>query len=240
VETHGAEKRLHVKLADGSSAMVAADAILVAVGRAPNVADLGLDVAGVAFDARGVIVDDHLRTTNPRIFAAGDVCMSWKFTHAADAAAKIAVQNALFLPTRKLSSLVMPWCTYTDPEVAHVGLSEHEAKERGVEIDTYRVPLAQVNRAVTDGEEEGFFKIFVKRGSDQIVGATIVAAHAGEIVSEVTLAIVGRLGLGKFLGVIHPYPTVAEGIKRGAGAWVRTRATPFVKRVLAGWMALRR
>jgi pyruvate/2-oxoglutarate dehydrogenase complex dihydrolipoamide dehydrogenase (E3) component len=134
----------------------------------------------------------------------------------------------------------MPWCTYTDPEVAHVGVSERDAAERGIAIDTYRTALEHVNRAVTDGEEEGFIKLHVKKGSDQILGATIVASHAGELISEVTLAIVGKLGLGKLLGVIHPYPTQAEGIKRVAGAWLRTRATPLVKRVLKGWMRLRR
>ena len=102
-------------------------------------------------------VDDRLRTTNRRIYAAGDVCMDWKFTHAADAAAKIVVQNALFLGRKKLSSLVMPWCTYTDPEIAHVGLYERDAEARGIALDTYQVPI-EANRAVTDGEEEGFVK----------------------------------------------------------------------------------
>ena len=241
VESRGDAKGLRVRAAGGALSEIVADEILVAVGRAPNVDGLNLESAGVAYDAStGVAVNDHLQTTNPRIYAAGDVCMSWKFTHAADAAAKIAVRNALFARTQRLSSLVMPWCTYTDPEVAHVGLYEREAAERGIAIDTYRVPLEQVNRAVTDGEEEGFVKLHVKRGSDRILGATIVASHAGEMISEVTLAIVGKLGLGKLLGVIHPYPTQAEGIKRVAGLWVRTRATPLVKRVLAGWMALRR
>jgi pyruvate/2-oxoglutarate dehydrogenase complex dihydrolipoamide dehydrogenase (E3) component len=241
VELRGGTRVLRVRAGDGPVTEVLADAILVAVGRAPNVEDMNLESAGVAFDPRtGIVVNDHLQTTNPRIYAAGDVCMSWKFTHAADAAAKIAVQNALFVRTKRLSSLVMPWCTYTDPEVAHVGLSERDAAERGIAIDTYRVPLEQVNRAVTDGEEDGFVKLHVKRGSDTILGATIVASHAGEMLSEVTLAIVAKLGLGKLLGVIHPYPTQAEGIKRVAGAWLRTRATPLVKRLLAGWMALRR
>jgi len=230
-------KRLSLRGADA----VVVDEILVAVGRAPNVEGLGLDAAGVEHDAkRGVRVDDHLRTSNPRIFAAGDVCMDWKFTHAADAAAKIAVQNALFFPTQKLTSLVMPWCTYTDPEVAHVGLSEAEAGARGIAVDVYRTPLEQVNRAVLDGEEEGFVKLVVKRGGDQILGGTIVAAHAGELITQLTLAITGKLGLGKLLGVIHPYPTQGEAIKRVAGVWVRKRATPFVKRALARWMALRR
>jgi pyruvate/2-oxoglutarate dehydrogenase complex dihydrolipoamide dehydrogenase (E3) component len=186
------------------------------------------------------VVDDTLRTRNRRIYAAGDICMNWKFTHAADAAAKIAVQNALFFPTKKLSSLVMPWCTYTDPEIAHVGMYAHEAAERGVEIDTFEVPLAEVDRAVTDGEEDGFVKVHVKKGSDRILGATIVAAHAGEMISEVTLAIVGKLGLGAILNTIHPYPTQAEAIKRVAGAYTRTRATPRVLRILESWMSFRR
>jgi len=236
----GGEKVLRVSHAGGSEE-IAVDEILVGAGRAPNVEGLGLEAAGVDFDPRrGVRVDDHLRTTNRRVYAAGDVCMDWKFTHAADAAAKIVVQNALFFPSKRLSSLVMPWCTYTDPEVAHVGLGEREAAARGVAVDVHRVPLHEVNRAVTDGEEEGFVKILVRRGSDRIVGATIVAAHAGETISELTLAIVAKLGLGTLLGVIHPYPTQAEGIKRAAAAHARSRLTPRLARLLSGWMALRR
>jgi pyruvate/2-oxoglutarate dehydrogenase complex dihydrolipoamide dehydrogenase (E3) component len=241
VEARGGEKRIRATGADGAAMEIAVDEILVAMGRDPNVADLGLEAAGVDFDPRrGVHVDDTLRTSNSRIFGAGDVCMDWKFTHAADAAAKIAVQNALFFGRKKLSALVMPWCTYTDPEVAHVGLYAREAEERGIAVDTYRVPLCEVNRAVTDGEEDGFVKIHVERGRDRIVGATIVASHAGEMISEVTLAMVGKLGLGTLLNVIHPYPTQAEGIKRAAGAYTRTRLTPRLKKLLEHWMALRR
>jgi pyruvate/2-oxoglutarate dehydrogenase complex dihydrolipoamide dehydrogenase (E3) component len=206
-------------------------------GRAPNVEGLGLETLGVEFDPRrGVKVDDRLRTTNPRIFAAGDVCMDWKFTHAADAAAKILVQNALFLGHKKLSSLVMPWCTYTDPEVAHVGLYERDARERGIEIDTYQVPIAKANRAVTDGEEEGLVKVHVSKGKDEIVGATIVAAHAGEMISEITMAMTQGIGLGAFTGVIHPYPTQAEAIKAAAGLYTKTRLTPRVKRLFEAWL----
>jgi pyruvate/2-oxoglutarate dehydrogenase complex dihydrolipoamide dehydrogenase (E3) component len=241
VETRDGEKRIRATTADGESREFAVDEILVAVGRAPNVEGLGLEVAGVTFDARrGVTVNDHLQTSNPRIFAAGDICMNWKFTHAADAAAKIVVQNALFLKTKRLSSLVMPWCTYTDPEVAHVGLYEREAREQGLAIDTYLVPLRDVNRAVADGEEDGFVKVHVKQGGDTIVGATIVAAHAGEMISEITLAMVGKLGLGAILNTIHPYPTQAEGIKRAAGAHARGRLTPRAAKWLARYMAFRR
>jgi pyruvate/2-oxoglutarate dehydrogenase complex dihydrolipoamide dehydrogenase (E3) component len=134
----------------------------------------------------------------------------------------------------------MPWCTYTDPEIAHVGLYEGEARARGIETVTYRVPLSDVNRAVTDGDEEGFVKVLVRKGSDSIVGATIVASHAGEMISEITLAIVGKLGLGTILNTIHPYPTQAEGIKRAAGLYTRERATPTVKKWLRRFMRLRR
>jgi pyruvate/2-oxoglutarate dehydrogenase complex dihydrolipoamide dehydrogenase (E3) component len=250
VETLGAAKRIHLTTAGGTERTVDVDAILVAVGRAPNVEGLNLEVVGVEFDAkRGIHVNDYLQTRNPNIYAAGDIAMAWKFTHAADAAAKIVVQNALFLRTKKLSSLVMPWCTYTDPEVAHVGLYEREAAERGIELATYKIPLREVNRAVTDGEDAGFVKIHVEkrrgwsrwaRGGDRIAGATIVASHAGEMVSEVTLAMVNKLGLGAILATIHPYPTQAEALKRAAGSYLRSRATPRVSRILERFMALRR
>jgi pyruvate/2-oxoglutarate dehydrogenase complex dihydrolipoamide dehydrogenase (E3) component len=245
VERRGAEKAIRFRRSDGGEETLGVDEILVGVGRAPNVEGLGLDAAGVAHDpARGVAVDDFLRTANPRIYAAGDVCMAWKFTHAADAAAKLAVQNALFsvgpFGRKRLSALVMPWCTYTDPEVAHVGLNEAEAAARGIAVDTFRVPLSEVNRAVTDGEEDGFAKLHLKRGTDRIVGATLVGSHAGEVVSELTLAMTAGLGLRSVLAAIHPYPTQAEVLKRAAGAWVRTRLTPTTRRVLRALLALRR
>jgi len=250
VEMTEAGKRIHVTRAEGAPKTVDVDAILVAAGRAPNVEDLNLEAVGVDFDPqRGVHVNDYLQTRNPNIYAAGDIATAWEFTHAADAAAKIVVQNALVLRTKKLSSLVMPWCTYTDPEVAHVGLYEWEAAERGIELTTFEVPLREVNRAVTDGEDAGFVKIHVKKrggrtwwpgGSDRILGATIVAAHAGEMISEVTLAMVNNLGLGAILSTIHPYPTQAEALKRVAGAYPRSRMTPRMGRISARLMALRR
>jgi pyruvate/2-oxoglutarate dehydrogenase complex dihydrolipoamide dehydrogenase (E3) component len=241
VARDGDAKAIHFAHRDGRADRVLVDELLLGVGRAPNVEGLDLETVGVRYDARrGVYVNDYLQTTNPRIFAAGDICMKWKFTHAADAAAKIAVQNALFLRTKRVSSLVMPWCTYTDPEVAHVGLYPAEARMAGIELDTYEVPLAQVNRAVLDGEEEGFVRVHTRKGSDEILGATVVASHAGEMISEITLAMVATLGLGKILEVIHPYPTQAEGIKRAAGLYTRTRATPTVLRWMRRYMAFRR
>jgi len=221
----------------GGDGEVEVDEILVGAGRAPNVEKLGLDTVGVAFDPRtGVQVDDNLRTTNPRIFAAGDVCMTHKFTHAADFAARTVIQNALFLGRKKLSALTIPWCTYTDPEVAHVGLYEHEAAARGLALQTFTVQLADVDRAIADGEEEGFVKIHVKQGSDEILGATIVARHAGEMIGELTLAMVAKVGLGKLASVIHPYPTQAEAIRKAGDAYNRTRLTPLVKRLFTTFL----
>jgi pyruvate/2-oxoglutarate dehydrogenase complex dihydrolipoamide dehydrogenase (E3) component len=239
VEKSSAGKLVHYETG-GVRHEAAFDEILVGAGRAPNVEGLELEAAGVRHEpGRGVVVDAHLRTSNPRVFAAGDVALSHKFTHAADAAAKLVVRNALFpFGRQRMDALVMPWCTYTDPEVAHVGLYEHEARERGVEVDTYQIPLERVNRAVLDAEEEGFVKVHVRRGTDRIVGATIVATHAGEMISEIGLAMVAGLGLGRIASVIHPYPTQAEGIKAAANAFLRTRLTPLARRALGLWLRL--
>lgn len=215
---------------------VEADELLVGVGRAPNVEGLGLEEAGVRFDPTGVRVDEHLRTSNPRIFAAGDVCTPLKFTHLADAHARIVVENALFWPRKRASDLVVPWCTYTDPEVAHVGLYEAEAKERGVRVDTFVQELAGVDRARLDGETDGFVKVHLKAGSDRIMGATIVARHAGEMIGELCLAMTNGLGLSALGRTIHPYPTQAEAMRRVADAYNRTRLTPNVKGLIRRWI----
>ncbi|MHA7837780.1 MAG: mercuric reductase [bacterium] len=242
---NGLEKVVHLTCPEKGARELVIDEILIGAGRAPNVEGMGLESVGVELDPRtGVRVDDTLKTTNDRIWAVGDVCMRWKFTHAADAAAKIVVQNALFsigpLGRKKLSDLVMPWCTYTEPELAHVGISEHEAREKGLEIDTYRVSIAEANRAVTDGQEEGLVKVHVKKGGDQIVGATVVAAHAGELITQLTMAIQHGIGLGAFTQLIYPYPTQGEAIKRAAGAYTRTRLTATVKGLFERWMAWQR
>ncbi|NEO97251.1 MAG: mercuric reductase [Symploca sp. SIO2E9] len=226
-------KKIHFT-SNGEQQSVTVDEILVGAGRAPNVEALNLEAVGVEYDQRkGVIVDDYLQTTNPKIYAAGDICMNWKFTHAADAAARIVIKNTLFSPfglgRYKLSSLVMPWATYTDPEIAHVGMYEHQAQAQGIDVSTIKIDFNHVDRAIADGEEEGFVKIHHKKGSDQILGATIVARHAGEMISEVSTAIVNKIGLSKLSGVIHPYPTQAEGIKKAADAYRRKLLTPNTK-----------
>jgi len=240
VEERNGTKVVHFE-SKGESGSVTVDEILVGAGRAPNVEGLNLEAVGVSFDTRRVIeVNDRLQTTNPRIYAAGDVCMEWKFTHAADAAARIVIQNSLFLGRKKLSTLTMPWCTYTEPEIAHVGMYEKEAQEKGTAVDTFIRRFNDVDRAIVDGEEEGFVKVHVKKGTDKIVGATIVARHAGEMISELTLAIVAGIGLKKIAGVIHPYPTQAEAIKQVADLYNRTRLTPGTQKWFERWMAWRR
>lgn len=222
---------------NGKAESVTVDEILVGAGRAPNVEGLNLEAVGVSYDRqRGIIVNDYLQTTNPKIYAAGDICMDWKFTHAADAAARIVIKNTLFAPfglgRSKLSSLVMPWVTYTDPEIAHVGLHEHEARQQGLAVKVITIPFEEVDRALADGEETGFLKILHPQGSDKILGATIVARHAGEMISEVTTAMVHNIGLSKLSSVIHPYPTQAEAIKKAADAYRRTLLTPRTKAFL--------
>ncbi len=238
----GGEKRVHLRKSDGGEeSMVAVDEILIGAGRIPNVDGMDLESAGVRYDARrGVAVDDFLLTSNPRVYAAGDICLEHKFTHTADAAARIAIQNALFLGRKRVSALAVPWCTYTDPEIAHVGMYERDAGARGIPVDTFERKMSEADRAVVDGEEKGFVKVHVRKGTDRILGATIVARHAGEMINEISLAIVGGIGLGTIAGVIHSYPTQAEAIRQVADAYNRTRLTPFAKKLLSGWLALTR
>jgi len=240
VERRGGLKVLHVAVA-GAARELEVDEILVGIGRAPNVENIGLEAAGVAFDTKlGVTVDDRLRTTSRRIFAAGDVCMPTKFTHAADAAAKLVVRNAFFFGRRKVSDLRVPWCTYTDPEIAHVGLYARDAEAAGIAIDTYTTPLAANDRSRAEGEERGFVKVHVKKGTDQVVGATIVARHAGELIATLALAMSAGYGLGRFVELILPYPTQAEAIKATGGAYTRTRLTPTAARLLKMLIGLAR
>jgi pyruvate/2-oxoglutarate dehydrogenase complex dihydrolipoamide dehydrogenase (E3) component len=240
VSVEGGMKTVFVEQA-GKTRSIVGDRILVGIGRVPNVEHLGLEAAGVEYDPRkGVLVDDHLRTSNPKIFAAGDCCMMYKFTHAADAAAQIVIQNSMFAGRKKLSALNMPWCTYTDPEIAHVGMYQPQAEEQGIETDSYRVALAENDRAQADGETDGFVKVVVKKGTDKILGATIVAAHAGEMINEISVAMAGGMGLGKLGAVIHPYPTQSEAVKRIAGLYNQTRLTPAVTKFMRALLAWER
>jgi pyruvate/2-oxoglutarate dehydrogenase complex dihydrolipoamide dehydrogenase (E3) component len=209
----------------------------VGVGRAPNVQGLGLDAAGVEHDVRtGVKVNERLQTSNPNVYAAGDVCFPLQFTHLADAMARIVIQNALFRGRAKTSSLIIPWTTYTDPELAHVGMYEAEAAKKGLATHVLTQKLSEVDRAILDGEEEGFARVLVEAGSDRILGATIVARHAGDMLSELTLAMQGKIGLKTLSKTIHPYPTQAEVLRRLGDAYNRTRLKPWVKKAFTKWL----
>ncbi len=225
---------------EGTGYDLTVDKLLVAVGRAPNVEGFNLEAAGVQYDKKGVKVDDHLRTANKRIFACGDICSPYQFTHSADFQGRIVIQNALFFGRKKSSALTIPWATYTSPEIAHVGLYEKDAKEKGIEITTFTQPLSEVDRAILDEETEGFVRVHVRRGTDEIVGATIVAEHAGDMISELTLAMTNKIGLGKIAATIHPYPTQSEAIRKVAEQYNRTRLTPRVKAIMTKLLAWRR
>ncbi|MBL8341689.1 MAG: FAD-containing oxidoreductase [Rubrivivax sp.] len=226
---------------EGVEKTVEADHILVAAGRKPAVHGLGLEAAGVAFDERsGVQVDDRLQTRNPAIYAVGDVASSYQFTHMADFMARLAIRNALFRGRDRVSQLLVPWATFTDPEVAHVGLYERDLVERKIGYDTYSRHLAEVDRSILEGEDEGFVKIHVQKGSDKILGATIVAPHAGDMIGEIAVAISAGMGLSRLASVIHPYPTVAEAIRQCGDAFNRGRLTPTVRKLFNRWMALQR
>lgn len=212
------------------------DHILVGVGRAPNVDGIGLEAAGVTFDGRkGVDVDARLRTSNKKIFAVGDVAMDFKFTHMAGATARIVIQNALFKGRKKYTDLIVPWCTYTQPEIAHVGLYEEAAKEAyGDAVVTFRQDFAEMDRSILESHTEGFVKVHAVKG--RIVGATIVGEHAGDLISEITVAMQGGVKLSALSSVIHPYPTTAEAIQRIGDAYNKTRFTPLLAKLFRTWL----
>jgi pyruvate/2-oxoglutarate dehydrogenase complex dihydrolipoamide dehydrogenase (E3) component len=224
------EHRLQISVGDRTFATAAT---LIAAGRAPSVSALNLTAAGVGANERGVVVDDCLRTSNRRIFAAGDVCSPHRYTHAADAMARLVVQNALFPGRARASALLIPRCTYTMPEVAHVGADAGAAGMQAVTI-----PLDALDRAVIDAETEGFVRIVHKRG--RIYGATIVAPHAGDLAGHVVSLI--RFGgtLGEVSGSIFAYPTLSDALRKAGDAYRRESLTPGVRRLLARYFAFRR
>jgi pyruvate/2-oxoglutarate dehydrogenase complex dihydrolipoamide dehydrogenase (E3) component len=214
--------------------------ILIGAGRAPNIVGLQLEAVGVKFDKNGVFVNDRLQTTNSHIYAAGDVCMNWKFTHAAEAAGRMVVQNALFGRRISLRKLIMPWCTYTEPQIAHVGYFAKDALERGIKVRTFVRAMKDVDRAVTDSEPEGFVKVHVKEGTDKILGATIVSKNAGDLITEITTAMVSGKGLKTITSVIHPYPTRSEAIRHISDLYNLARFNGYKKKVLQAWLRILR
>jgi pyruvate/2-oxoglutarate dehydrogenase complex dihydrolipoamide dehydrogenase (E3) component len=235
ITAEGDRAKLSVASHDNSYDQVV-DRVLVAAGRTPNTENLGLERANVTYDNRGVNVDDTLRTNNPKIFAAGDICFKYKFTHAADATARIVIRNALlgFLPFKpKASKLVVPWCTYTDPEIAHVGSHAKQLQADGVDFKTVDVALSSIDRAILEGETDGLLKVHV-RPNGKILGATLVSPHAGESIGELTMAMAHGIKLQKIASVIHPYPTQAEIIKRAGDQYFKQWLLGLKRRFLGG------
>eukprot|EP00730_Choanoeca_flexa_P015622 TRINITY_DN7215_c1_g1_i1.p1 TRINITY_DN7215_c1_g1~~TRINITY_DN7215_c1_g1_i1.p1 ORF type:complete len:669 (+),score=187.63 TRINITY_DN7215_c1_g1_i1:53-2059(+) len=225
--------RLVVKRKSGEEQELDCEALLVAAGRKPNVGSLNLEAADVKYDTtNGVIVSDSLQSSNSSVYAVGDVCTRYQFTHASDFMARMVVKNTLFFGSEKFSNLLIPWCTYTTPEVAHVGAFAEDLTENNVEFDVYEKRLTHNDRAILEAETEGLVRILCKKGSDKIVGATIVAHNAGDMISEVTLAIQSNTGLGKMASVIHPYPTQADAIRACGDMYNKTRLTPMVRKLL--------
>jgi pyruvate/2-oxoglutarate dehydrogenase complex dihydrolipoamide dehydrogenase (E3) component len=212
----------------GPSTVAAGDAILVAAGRAPNIEGLHLEAAGINATKEGVTVNDRLQTSSPRVYASGDVCSAFKFTHAADAMSRIVIQNALFYGRRKASALVIPWATYTDPEVAHVGVSEADVAKADGRLHTITIQLSDVDRAVVDDETDGFVRVHHEKG--RLRGCTIVAPHAGEMIGEVAYAMAHNGSLSALSSTIHPYPTQVEALRKAGDAYRRQSLTPGVRR----------
>ena len=217
--THVADHRLELTGPTGRR-ILDYDALLVGVGRRADLDDLDLRLAGVRVGrSGGVETDAFLRTTNPRIFSAGDASFDDKYTHAAMATARLCVENAFSAILRPASELVIPHCTYTDPEVAHVGRTA-DGEGNGSTIEAHRIDLGRVERAYIDGEEDGFAVLYTVDGGERIVGGTLVSAHAGETITELTLAVMKRVSLRELAETVHCYPTQAEAFQRIASNWM--------------------
>jgi pyruvate/2-oxoglutarate dehydrogenase complex dihydrolipoamide dehydrogenase (E3) component len=220
-----------------SERTVEVDALLVAAGRAPNTENLGLDAAGVELTERGAVrVNDQLQTTNRHVYAVGDVAIRHQFTHMADYSARAVIQNALFPGHKNYSSYVVPWSTYTDPEVAHTGATFEELERDGAAFDTYTQEFEDNDRAKLEGRTEGYVRVYTVKGKDEILGATVVGEHAGDLISQLTQAIVHGVGLGGIKDVIHPYPTRADAIRRLGDVYNRTKLTPRVASAMNTWL----
>jgi pyruvate/2-oxoglutarate dehydrogenase complex dihydrolipoamide dehydrogenase (E3) component len=207
---------------NGMEGEIQADEVLLSIGRVPNVEELDLETAGVDFDTgEGIRVDDFLRSTNSNVYAAGDVCLELKFTNAAQSSARMAVRNALMKLQLRNSGSTIPWCTYCDPEIAHIGLHVWEARQQSIPIKSFTVMMHDVDRSITDGQNTGFVKIHIAEGSDQILGATIVASRASELINEMAVVMSSGIGMKALAAVVHTYPAQSEAIMLAAQAYQR-------------------
>lgn len=243
IENASGETRLICET-DGKEVAIEFDQILLALGRRANVTGFGLEELGVEISGRGTVVaDEFLRTTNfPNIYVCGDVTGPYQFTHTAAHQAWYVAVNALFSPFKsfKVDYRVIPWCTFSDPEVARVGLNETEAKEKNIDYEVTRYGIDDLDRAIADSEAHGFVKVLTVPGSDRILGVTIVGHHAGDIIAEYVTAMKYGLGLNKILGTIHIYPTLSEANKYAAGVWKKQNAPQFALKMLGKFHAWRR
>ncbi len=204
---------------NGCKYALSVDAILVSVGRTPNTEGLELAAAGIEVGSDGrVEVDDHLRTRNPDVYAAGDVCMAHKFTNIAETTGRMAIQNAFEQGEQRCSQMIVPWCTYCDPEIAHIGMHIWDARNRSIFVKSYTVMMQDIDRAITDGRDEGFVKIHVRDGTDEIIGATIVASRASEMINEIAVIMNAKVGMRQLAGMLHTYPSQSDAIRLAAVA----------------------
>ncbi|MBI2608840.1 MAG: dihydrolipoyl dehydrogenase [Deltaproteobacteria bacterium] len=209
-----------------------AEKLFLALGRTPTLHGLGLEKVGIQFTPQGIGINQHCETNIPHIYACGDVAGPYQFTHFADYQARIILRNALFPGKSKVDYRVIPWCTYTDPELARVGLSEKEVKEKKISHQIIKYELNEHDRAVCDSENHGLVKIITEKRSDKILGASIVGPHAGDLLQEFTFAMKNNAGLKAISKTIHPYPTMTEISKRTADEWMRRKLTPIVLKAL--------
>jgi pyruvate/2-oxoglutarate dehydrogenase complex dihydrolipoamide dehydrogenase (E3) component len=225
----------------GETRRIGFDALLVAVGRSPRLTGFGLEDLGIPID-RVIETNVWLETLYPNILAAGDVAGPYQFTHTASHQAWFATVNALFGTFKRFKAdyRVIPWATFTDPEVARVGLSESEAIARNIPYEVTRYDIDDLDRAIADGTTTGFVKVLTVPGRDRILGVTLVGAHAADLIAEFVLAMKHGLGLGKILGTIHIYPTLAEANKYAAGAWRRAHVNPRLLALAARFHRWRR
>jgi pyruvate/2-oxoglutarate dehydrogenase complex dihydrolipoamide dehydrogenase (E3) component len=216
----GADKLLDI-VSNEVKCAIAVDEVLLSIGRVPNVRELGLETAGIDFDpVEGIAIDDYLKTSNEHVYAAGDVCHSQQFTNVAETSGRLAVQNIFGAGIKRQSHLAIPWCTYCDPEIAHIGLHVHEARRQSIPIKSFTVMMQDVARAITDGQDDGFVKIHVREGTDQILGATIVASRASELINEISVIMSARIGLRQLAGLLHTYPAQSGAIRLAALAYL--------------------
>jgi pyruvate/2-oxoglutarate dehydrogenase complex dihydrolipoamide dehydrogenase (E3) component len=239
VERSGGAKRVVCRpagQADAPEQTLEVDEILVAVGRRAQLSDLGLEALGVRSEHGRLQVDARLRTSVRSIYACGDAVGPYQFTHMANEQARVVIQNALLPFKTRIDYRVVPWCTFTDPELARVGLSEDEAQQQGTPYRCIVIPYAGLDRAVCDGECEGFLKILTPPGRDVILGATLVGAHAGELLHEIVLAMRARLRLRDLAGTVHIYPTLAEIFRRAGDEARKAGFTPRLQRIVRAYL----